>query len=81
MHADTYSESSQKSITFLSSLPDWYLSKHLETNLIHFDRLNLDCSLQENVIPCLEFSIELQSNKLIYQKDYTKRQQIIYVLI
>ena len=35
----------------------------------------------ETVIPCLEFSIEFQSNKLIYQKEYTKRQQIIYVLI
>ena len=33
------------------------------------------------VIPCLEFSIEFQSNKLIYQKEYTKRQQVIYVLI
>ena len=33
------------------------------------------------IIPCLEFSIEFQSNKLIYHKEYTKRQQIIYVLI
>ncbi len=41
----------------------------------------LDCTLFETVIPCLEFSIEFQSNKLIYQKEYTKRQQIIYVLI
>jgi len=37
--------------------------------------------LNETIIPCLEFSIEFQSNKLIYQKEYTKRQQIIYVLI
>jgi hypothetical protein len=43
--------------------------------------MNLDCTLQEKVIPCLEFSIEFQSNQLIYQKEYTKRQQIIYVLI
>ena len=28
-----------------------------------------------------EFSIEFQSNKLIYHKEYTKRQQIIYVVI
>ena len=41
----------------------------------------LDCTLFETAIPCLEFSIEFQSNKLIYQKEYTKRQQIIYVLI
>ncbi len=37
--------------------------------------------LNETVIPCLEFSIEIQSNKLIYQKEYTKRQQIIYLLV
>jgi hypothetical protein len=41
----------------------------------------LDGTLYETAIPCLEFSIEFQSNKLIYQKEYTKRQQIIYVLI
>ena len=41
----------------------------------------LDCTVFETIIPCLEFSIEFQSNKLIYQKEYTKRQQIIYVLI
>ena len=41
----------------------------------------LDCTLYESVIPCLEFSMEFQSNKLIYQKEYTKRQQMIYVLI
>ena len=33
------------------------------------------------LIPCLEFTIQFQSNQLIYQKEYTKRQQIIYVLI
>jgi len=35
----------------------------------------------ESIIPHLEFSIEFQSNQLIYQKEYTKRQQIIYLLI
>ena len=43
--------------------------------------MNLDCTFNEKVIPCLEFTMEFQSNKLIYQKEYTKRQQIIYVLI
>ncbi len=43
--------------------------------------MNLYCTLEENVIPCLEFTMEFQSNQLIYQKEYTKRQQIIYVLI
>ena len=31
--------------------------------------------------PMPEISIEFQSNNLIYHKEYTKRQQIIYVLI
>ena len=41
----------------------------------------LYCVLFEIIIPSLEFSIEFQSNKLICQKEYTKQQQIIYVLI
>ena len=49
--------------------------------LFHSDRLNLDGPFNENVIPHLEFTMEFQSNQLIYQKEYTKRQQIIYVLI
>ena len=49
--------------------------------LLHCYGMNLYCTLEENVIPCLEFTMEFQSNKLIYQKEYTKRQQIIYVLI
>jgi len=41
----------------------------------------LDGTFNEKVIPFLESTMELQSNKLIYQKEYTKRQQIIYLLI
>ena len=43
--------------------------------------MNSEVHLIDSTIPFLEFSIEFQSNKLIYQKEYTKRQQIIYVLI
>jgi len=43
--------------------------------------LNSEVHLIDSTILCLEFSIEFQSNKLIYQKEYTKLQQIIYVLI
>ena len=43
--------------------------------------LNSEVHQIPDVIPCLEFSIEFQSNNLIYHKEYTKRQQIIYVLI
>jgi len=53
----------------------------LYPKLLNSDRLNLYCTFSESVIPCLEFTMEFQSNQLIYQKEYTKRQQIIYLLI
>ena len=56
-------------------------SKHVRTKLLHRSRLNLYVHQIPSVIPCLEFTMEFQSNKLIYQKEYTKRQQIIYLLI
>ena len=56
-------------------------SKQVHPILLHSDRLNLDCTFSEKVIPCLEFSMKFQSNQLIYQKEYTKRQQVIYLLI
>ena len=34
----------------------------------------------ESIVPHLEFTMEFQSNQLIYQKEYTKRQQIIIFL-
>ena len=49
--------------------------------LLNGSGMVLDGTLYETAIPCLEFLIEFQSNKLIYQKEYTKRQQIIYLLI
>ena len=49
--------------------------------LLNSDRLNLNGPFSEDIIQCLEFTMEFQSNKLIYQKEYTKRQQIIYPLI
>ena len=58
-----------------------FLARKDSSRLFHGSGMVLDCTLFETVIPCLEFSIELQSDKLIYQKEYTKRQQIIYVLI
>ena len=43
--------------------------------------MNLDGPLYSTTIPILEFSIEFQSNNLIYDKGYSKRQQVIYCLI
>ena len=54
-----------------------------EISLILLDRNRLKpyVHLNETIIPYLEFTMEFQSNQLIYQKEYTKRQQIIYLLI
>jgi hypothetical protein len=68
-------------ISIVNSRQGIRIGKHLETKSFHSDRLNLYGPFNEKVIPCLEFTMEFQSNKLIYQKEYTKRQQIIYVLI
>ena len=55
--------------------------KRYNPNSFHGSGMVLDGPLYGTVIPYLEFSIEFQSNNLIYHKEYTKRQQIIYVLI
>ena len=57
------------------------MKKRVHPNSFNGSGMVLDGPLYGTVIPCLEFSIEFQSNKLIYQKEYTKRQQVIYVLI
>jgi hypothetical protein len=41
----------------------------------------LDGTLFTTTTPFLEFSIQFQSNNLIYDKGYNKRQQVIYSLI
>jgi len=53
----------------------------ISLNLFDCSRLNLKVHQIPEIIPHLEFSMEFQSNQLIYQKEYTKRQQIIYILI
>ena len=55
--------------------------KRVHTESLDSNKLFSDGTYFQSVIPCLEFSMEFQSNKLIYQKEYTKRQQIIYLLI
>ena len=51
------------------------------TNSLNCSKLNLVEHQMPDVIRYLEFTMEFQSNQLIYQKEYTKRQQIIYLLI
>ena len=60
---------------------EFITSSGFHPKLLNGSRLNLKVHQIPGVIPCLEFTIEFQSNKLIYQKEYTKRQQIIYLLI
>jgi hypothetical protein len=54
--------------------------KRVLTESLDSDRLKLDCAFSESIITHLEFTMEFQSNQLIYQKEYTKRQQTIYHL-
>ena len=54
---------------------------NVHTVSFNSSRLNLVVHQKPEIIPHLEFSMEFQSNQLIYQKEYTKRQQIIYLLI
>ena len=51
------------------------------TNSFNGSGLNLDGTYFSTTIPFLEFSIQFQSNNLIYDKGYNKRQQVIYSLI
>ena len=39
------------------------------------------CSYFENTIPYLEFEIELESNNLTFEREYSKRQVMVYQLI
>jgi len=43
--------------------------------------MNLDGTFFTSTIPHLEFSIQFQSNSLIYDKGYSTRQYMIYSLI
>ena len=49
--------------------------------LLHRYGMVLDGTLFSTTITFVEFSIEFQSNNLIYDKGYSKRQQVIYCLI
>jgi hypothetical protein len=69
------------SISIVNSKQGIELVELEQPKLLNRDRLNLDCTPQENVIPCLEFTMEFQSNQLIYQKEYTKRQDLILKMI
>ena len=62
-------------------VPESIFSKLEHTKLLDRYRQFSDGTYFQSVIPCLEFTMEFQSNQLIYQKEYTKRQQIIYLLI
>ena len=56
-------------------------SKGERPNLLHSNRLFPYGTLFTTTIPHIEFSIQFQSNNLIFDKGYNKRQQVIYSLI
>ena len=43
--------------------------------------MNLYCTFFTSTVPHVEFSIQFQSNSLIYDKGYSIRQHMIYSLI
>ena len=51
------------------------------SKLFHRSGLFSDGTYFTTTTPFLEFSIQFQSNNLIYDKGYSKRQQVIYCLI
>ena len=63
------------------------MTKFFLTNLnvhtvsLNSDGMNLDCTFITSTIPVIEFSIQFQSNNLIYDKGYSIRQHMIYSLI
>ena len=50
-------------------------------NSFNGDGMNLDGTYFTTTTPFLEFSMEFQTNSLIYDKGYSIRQQMIYCLI
>jgi len=48
------------------------MGKHVDAKLLHCYGMNLDGTFFTSTVPHLEFSIQFQSNQLIYQKEYTK---------
>ena len=50
-------------------------------NSLHCNGVSLYCTLHQSRIQYIEFTMKFHSSQLIYQKEYTNRQQIIYVLI
>jgi len=53
----------------------------ISLNSFNCSGMVLDGTLFSNTTPFLEFSIKFQSNNPIYDKGYSKRQQVIYCLV
>ena len=51
------------------------------TKSFNGDGMNLDGTYFTTTIPFLEFSIEFQSNNLIYDKGHSKRQQVYSLIL
>ena len=69
------------SISILNSRQGIKMGKLVRAKSFHCDGMNLDGTFFTSTIPHLEFSIQFQSNTLIYDKGYSIRQQMIYSFI
>ncbi len=69
------------SISIVNSKQGISPCKHVEAILFNGYGMNLYAPFFTSTVPHLEFSIQFQSNSLIYDKGYSIRQHMIFSLI
>ena len=69
------------SISILNSKQGIRIGKLVYSKSLHCYGMNLYCTFFTSTVPHVEFSIQFQSNSLIYDKGYSIRQHMIYSLI
>ena len=55
--------------------------KHLHTKKVGYSRMILCVGVSENETPTLNFTVEVETNELIPESDYSNRQLMVYKII
>ena len=55
--------------------------KHLHTKKVGYSRMSLCVGVSENETPTLNFTVEVETNELIPESDYSNRQLMVYKII
>ena len=55
--------------------------KHLHTKQVSHSRMILCVGVSENETPTLNFTVEVETNELIPESDYSNRQLMVYKII